>query len=61
MKCINCKFFEQVDRDEDPGLCHRYPPRPISTNGDTNFLSVATLPVIEPTQWCGEFKPREQK
>lgn len=54
--CSDCRFFVEVERLHDEegtinGECHKLPPTVIHGTGD-----VGTWPIIEGTEWCGEFE-----
>jgi hypothetical protein len=50
--CQSCSFFER-EKNEDVGICRRYPPSTFFL-GDDEFDSL--FPVTGPSEWCGEFK-----
>lgn len=54
--CSDCRFFSPVENihahdDTARGECKRHPPTIIHGTGD-----VGTWPIIEATEWCGEFE-----
>ncbi len=57
-QCRHCYFavkWEDEDVQEDPYLCHRYPPTETIEGEDGN------MPItVRPTTWCGEFKRRAE-
>ena len=56
VECFGCKFFRKslIAGDND-GECRRYPP---TANPDTESV---IFPQVYPYDWCGEFKPKEEK
>ena len=71
-ECENCRFWEYIEADDplvesgDIGWCRRYPPVfigytdtgavgiPLPTGNASDFFA---LPVINRSEWCGEYKP----
>lgn len=49
--CANCKFFV-VDKEEDYGRCHRYPPVVVPEADLYSF----EFPVVNEDDFCGEHK-----
>lgn len=52
--CGSCKFFLKNDHD-DAGYCRRYPPTAIPSDAE-EFACV--FPILEASDWCGEFCQR---
>lgn len=52
--CGNCRFWMKTgtDTDQTKGLCRRYPPDPISSDGGAKYTS--QFPVMFESGWCGE-------
>jgi hypothetical protein len=50
-KCSECIFFKLFG--EVTGQCLRYPPRVMV---DSNGFTVSSLPDVEISYWCGEFR-----
>lgn len=46
-KCETCCYFAE-------GKCRRYPPKYIMSQGFVNCEN----PVVEATNWCGEYKTK---
>lgn len=65
-KCCNCRFYEQIEADEDEekntGYCHRYPmvfvgePTTYDEITDEHFQH----PVMPCGEWCGEWKEKTE-
>ena len=55
--CNNCVFFSSI-RPLTNGECKRYPPVIVA---GTIPSDVCTHPIVHPNDWCGEFKPKEEK
>lgn len=54
VKCANCEFYVPTNRGFFPaGQCRRYPP---STRGHS---ADAVWPLVEPVQWCGEYREKD--
>ena len=51
-KCQDCKFF-------DEGRCRRYPPKAAEVGVPGRAKWVQHLPLVNPYDYCGEFKPKE--
>lgn len=53
--CEKCRFF--LEWSSRGGYCKRYPPTPVGLDEDN---SVAYCdPMVDKTDWCGEFQPEE--
>lgn len=53
--CAGCRFFHLDAPADEAGFCRRYPPVFVVADGDAEV----SYPVVEPTDWCGEFKRLE--
>ncbi len=62
IKCAQCKFYER--QPDGRGLCYRYPPQTSSWSVMTQtpqggvvpqVMTNSAYPIVQPTQWCGEF------
>ena len=51
-KCVRCTLY-RAEKDEEFGLCHRYPPIAMIDEGETVFA----FPVLGEDDFCGEFRP----
>lgn len=58
--CKNCKFYFP-DGWTTKGKCRRYPPQVIVRDA-SGFLSDGSsesqFPIVNPADWCGEFKQK---
>lgn len=55
-ECQNCKHFKERTEPSDQerwGTCHRYPPQLVQGGEDESPNSL--FPLVEPTDYCGEF------
>jgi len=51
--CKDCHF-----RDEWDGKCHRFPPALV---GHSYNYAAALFPEVKEGEWCGEWKPKNDK
>lgn len=51
-KCIDCKFFKDIDHPDKVGECGRYPPQVFRTRDD-DFLTL--FPMVQQDWCCGEY------
>jgi hypothetical protein len=51
IQCRECKYF-------DEGRCRRYPPEVAQVGEPGRARWVQHLPVVDPDDYCGEFKPK---
>jgi hypothetical protein len=49
--CANCRYHV-LDKEEDFGRCHRYPPIMVPEGDQYSF----EYPAVNPDDWCGEHK-----
>lgn len=54
-KCKDCRFWQQ---DKKAGDCRRHPPRIIVFSDEEGDYETR-FPETFPTEWCGEFQPKE--
>lgn len=60
-RCMNCHYYEAVERAGDGvGVCRRYPPEPQPVQIQTlQGVQMGVQPMLAPvkaaTDWCGEF------
>ena len=52
--CENCAYFAKNPEFNKYGHCHRYPP-----SGLENEISIEVFPIVMATDWCGEYKSKE--
>ena len=52
VSCSHCCYFV-VDPKDSTGFCRRYPPNVVISNENEVYCA---LPVVESTDYCGEFK-----
>jgi hypothetical protein len=54
--CGTCRFAEPtVDAEDGPYLqCRRYPPTVVGT--DDNARAGVVVPLVDATDWCGEYQ-----
>lgn len=50
-RCDTCAFGE-IDAKEEGGVCHFYPPVPITEDGAFGF----TFTMVNDDDWCGQYK-----
>jgi hypothetical protein len=59
--CENCVFYLKLQNEEESGLCRRHPPQVVCYSwDDMGTLRNATdhyQPLVQPGDWCGEWKP----
>lgn len=54
--CAKCKFWEKDQLEgRIGGWCRRYSPKPVKID------SSIVWPSTKPTDWCGEYKPKDSK
>jgi hypothetical protein len=53
--CARCRYWRRLEANPSQGECRRRAPRPVTDGG---VHSVATWPVTDPDDWCGEFRDR---
>jgi len=54
--CMNCKYSIAISQVQ--ALCRRLPPTPVPVQINPNESGVrGAFPPVEPTTWCGEWKP----
>jgi len=52
-RCVSCRFFwPATNRDDDTGVCRRYPPVPLSATNDEDV--VIAWPIVAADDFCGE-------
>lgn len=51
-RCENCRFFGELEPDEDGSDCLRYAPREFRKDGSQTAL----WPFVFRTEWCGEWQ-----
>jgi hypothetical protein len=64
MKCMHCKFYKPIG-NENPrhecssGECHRFPPKPYLSTGDTTHDPIVVeWPPVFDYDFCGEYEFR---
>lgn len=58
--CATCDHYVEMQMGNNPvaiGFCRRYPPIPVLTDTESNFIS-SHYPQVERNEWCGEFSKR---
>lgn len=55
-QCAKCKWAtpEQGSTNFE---CRRFNPSVIGVPTDRGIMRISAWPVVQPQQWCGEFKP----
>lgn len=53
-QCGGCKFLLLDNPGDEAGECRRYPPTPVSDEGE----HMCICPRMAITDWCGEFAHR---
>ena len=62
--CLACKYFAMPNKDDQVGLCWRYPP-PVPVDikrdkhGDVIMSRLEKQIVVDYYDWCGEFAYRD--
>jgi hypothetical protein len=71
-RCPGCGYFEQYypmsKAPDETGYCRRYAPRSRvyrprladEDAGDGDYLQFPIWPWVTPTDWCGEWRPRDK-
>lgn len=60
--CKSCKYFEETNGGRS-GICFRFPPYaqlvPAQGIGGPTVQGVSYRAEVRPTDWCGEYAPKE--
>lgn len=55
MNCQNCFYCRDYDKRDDAGFCKRFPPVYVADEAGETML---TYPVVNSTDWCGEYRQK---
>lgn len=59
-KCENCRYWREMDAEEELGNCCRYPPKVVDGGSSTTMLYlVGHFPEVYGFDFCGEFKEKK--
>lgn len=64
--CAGCRFWKEINDGAGNGWCRRYPPIAdvafVKSSGMLGYPAQGVagwdFPTTEPTDWCGEYRPR---
>lgn len=57
-RCENCRWAEAEGAASKNFTCHRSPPGVGFVPTNRGPAAIASFPIVQPDQWCGEHQPK---